>query len=86
MWYVYIIYSKKIDKYYVGYTDNLEWRIERHNSGWGKYTRRGIPWELVYNESFETKSKAIKREREIKRKKSRRYFKELISHTGGRSD
>ncbi len=86
MWYVYIIYSKKIDRYYVGYTDDLEWRIERHNSGWGKYTKRGIPWRLVYKESFETKSEAIKREREIKRKKSRKYIEDLISHAGGRPD
>ncbi len=82
MWYVYIIYSKKIDRYYVGYTDDLEWRLERHNSGWGKYTKRGIPWELVYDEKHKTKSEAIKREREIKRKKSRKYIEGLISHAG----
>jgi len=66
MWFVYIIYSNKIDRYYVGYTDNLEWRLERHNQGWGRYTKRWIPWELVYNEKYNTKSEGIKREREIK--------------------
>ena len=76
----------KIDKYYVGYTDDLEWRLERHNSGWGKYTKRGVPWELTYIESFQSKSEAIKREREIKRKKSRKYIEGLISHAGGRPD
>ena len=86
MWYVYIIYSKKIDRYYVGYTDDLEWRLERHNSGWGKYTRRGVPWKLKYTESFERKTEAIKREREIKKKKSRKYIEKLISHAGGRPD
>ena len=86
MWYVYIIYSKKIDRYYVGYTDDLEWRLERHNSGWGKYTRRGVPWKLKYTESFERKTEAIKREQEIKKKKSRNYIEKLISHAGGRPD
>jgi putative endonuclease len=86
MWYIYIIYSNKIDRYYVGYTDNLEWRLERHNSGWGKYTKRGIPWKLVYTESFNSKSEAIKREREIKRKKSRKYIEELVKNAGGHPD
>ena len=85
MWYVYIIYSKKIDRYYIGHTDDLKWRMERHNSGWGKYTKRGIPWELKYYEQYKTKSEAIKREKEIKKKKSRKYIEALI-HAGGRPD
>lgn len=86
MWFLYIIYSHKLDRYYVGYTDDLAWRIERHNSGWGRYTKTGIPWKLVYQEEFETKSEAIKREREIKKKKSRKYIENLISRAGGRPD
>ena len=86
MWFVYIIYSNKIDRYYVGYTDDLEWRLERHNGGWGKYTKRGVPWKLKYTESFESKTEAIKREREIKKKKSRKYIEKLISHAEGRPD
>lgn len=78
MWFTYIIYSVKLDRYYIGYTDNLSWRIERHNQGWGRFTRTGVPWKLVYYESFPTKSDAIKREREIKRKKSRVYIENLI--------
>ena len=31
MWFTYIIYSHKLDRYYIGYTDNLSWRIEQHN-------------------------------------------------------
>jgi putative endonuclease len=53
--------------------------------GWGKYTKRGIPWELVYCEKFKTKTEALKREREIKRKKSRKYIEGLI-HAGGRPE
>ena len=43
MWFVYIIYSKKLDKYYTGVTNDLEWRLERHNQGWGRFTKGGIP-------------------------------------------
>ena len=86
MYYTYILYSKSINKYYVGYTENLELRIERHNSGWGKYSSRGIPWELIYSESFSTKSEAIKRENEIKRWKSRAMIEKLIKSAGGRPE
>ena len=81
MWYVYILYSDSIDRYYVGVTENLQWRLERHNEGWGRYTKRGIPWRIVYTETFENKSDALIREREIKRKKSREYIERLI-HAG----
>ncbi len=79
MWYIYIIYSEKINRYYVGIIENLDWRLERHNKGWGKYTKRGIPWKIVYSENYETKSEALKREKEIKNKKSRKYIEYLIN-------
>ena len=78
MWYIYIIYSEKLDRYYVGYTDNLSWRLERHNLGWGRFTKGGIPWELIYFEKYQTKQEALKREREIKSKKSRKYIENII--------
>ena len=78
-WFTYILYSQKLDKYYVGFTHDLSLRLQRHNSGWGKFTHAGIPWKLVYFEEFTTKSDAIKREREIKRKKSRKYIEKLIT-------
>jgi putative endonuclease len=84
MYYTYILYSKSLGKYYVGYTHDLNLRLERHNSSWGKFSSRGIPWNLMYYESFENKSDAIKRENEIKRKKDRLYIERLISHAEGR--
>ncbi|RMH60821.1 MAG: GIY-YIG nuclease family protein [Calditrichaeota bacterium] len=80
MWFVYILYSDSIDRYYIGSTENLDWRLERHNAGWGKYTKRGIPWRIVYTESHENKTAAQKRERQIKKKKSRKYIEFLIRH------
>ena len=84
-WFVYILYSIRVDRYYVGSTDDLRWRLERHNMGWGKYTQTGIPWEITYHETFNSKSDALKREKQIKRKKSRKYIEELIN-TGGHPD
>ena len=53
---------------YTGWTNNLEKRMEKHNSGNGaKYTRGRLPVELVYFESFETREEAMTREIRIKR-------------------
>ena len=81
-WITYILYSKKIDRYYIGSTNDLEWRLKRHNMGWGRYTKSGIPWRIVYGEKFGTKSGYLKREKEIKRRKSSKYIEELINEGG----
>ncbi len=78
MWKVYIIYSEKIDRYYTGITEDLPWRLERHNQGWGRFSKRGIPWIVVHTEEFENKSAALTREREIKNRKSRAYIESLV--------
>jgi len=75
---VYILYSALIDKFYVGYTNNIERRLKEHNRRKGKYTDRGIPWALSYTESFSSKTEAMTRESEIKSKKSRSYIENLI--------
>lgn len=56
------------DSLYTGYTDNLEKRLTKHNNGqWAKYTRGRTPVTLAYFESFDEKSRAMKRENEIKK-------------------
>ncbi len=53
---------------YAGYCANLEDREAKHNNGTGaKYTRAHGPVKIVYSESFETRSEAMKREAEIKK-------------------
>ncbi len=79
MYYVYIIYSKKRDSFYVGYTANINSRITKHNAGATISTKSGIPWKLVYSEQYVTKTEAIKREKAIKKKKSRKYIEYLIT-------
>lgn len=52
---------------YTGYTNNIEVRINKHNVGKGaKYTKTRRPVVLVYQEMYETKSEALRREYEIK--------------------
>lgn len=56
------------DTYYTGWTNNLEKRIDDHNSGKGaKYTKGRRPVVLAYYEIFATRQEAMKREYEIKK-------------------
>ena len=65
--------------FYTGYTDDLEARVDCHNSGKGaKYTRGRLPVKLIYNECFDTKSEAMSRECKIKNL-TRRQKEALIS-------
>jgi putative endonuclease len=77
---VYILYSEKCDKYYVGHTHSMDKRLFEHNHGkGGKFSVICAPWKLVYSELFGTRSEAMKREKEIKNRKSRKYIETLIS-------
>lgn len=68
--------------FYTGWTNNLEKRIEAHNSGKGaKYTKTRRPVTLVYYEAFQSKTEAMKREYEIKqyrREKKEELIKKSI--------
>ncbi|ERS92306.1 MULTISPECIES: GIY-YIG nuclease family protein [Staphylococcus] len=64
--YIYIVRCKD-GTLYTGYTNNVQARIEKHNAGKGaKYTKTRRPVVLLYQEGYETKSEAMKREYEIK--------------------
>ena len=79
MFIVYILYSKSIDRYYIGYTNDLQRRLTEHNRIKGKYTDTGIPWEVVYTETFQSRLDAHRRELFIKKKKSKSFIIELIN-------
>ncbi len=67
---MYFVYILKCADHtlYTGYTNNIEDRIQTHNSGKGaKYTRGRLPVKLQYYEEFEDKGQALKREHEIKK-------------------
>jgi putative endonuclease len=79
---MYILYSVKPNKYYVGACINLERRLYEHNIGHSKFTSLGVPWELAYTEEFDDLKLAKKRELEIKKRKSRKYIEQLIRSGG----
>jgi putative endonuclease len=77
--YTYVIYSGKLNKYYIGACIDLERRLHEHNIGHSKFTSTGMPWVLKYNEVFETLPEAKRRELQIKKMKSRKYIESLFA-------
>ncbi len=78
---VYIIRSKKSGKYYTGCSKNITTRLLEHNRGKVFSTKTDRPWELIYSETCSNLKEARKREKQIKKWKSRmaieRLFKSL---------
>ena len=79
MAFTYILYSSKLNKYYIGTCSDIERRLYEHNIGQSKFTSLGIPWVVVYKEEFQQLSEAKKRELYIKKMKSRKYIDDLIT-------
>ena len=82
---VYILFSPSHNKIYIGYTSDLEKRLLSHNLLAHKgYTVRYRPWVLIHTEVFNTKLEAMKREKELKSGRGRKFIWELIrSGSGG---
>ena len=79
MYHVYILQSNRTGKFYIGSTNDPEGRLQRHNHGKNRYTAHGLPWNLIYSESFTTRPEAYKREMQIKRYKGGEAFRKLIN-------
>lgn len=75
---VYILYSEKFDRFYVGQTNNLENRFQRHNSGYVKSTKPYKPWKIVGQIDVDDRKSAVTLESKIKRYKSRVKIEEII--------
>ncbi len=78
MFSVYIIYSHKLDKYYIGYSSDVEDRLHKHNSKSKGFSSLGRPWIMVYTECFEIKKDAMAREKQLKSWKNRGRLESLI--------
>jgi len=72
--FVYVLYSTKRSRYYVGQTANIEKRLERHNRGMVKSTKFGIPCKLVLQLEVTTRSEAMILEKTIKKRGAKRYI------------
>lgn len=75
---VYILYSKRYKRKYIGVTSNLDKRLKEHNSGYTKSTKPFIPWVIVHIEEFHTFKEARHREKYFKSAAGRRFIKQNI--------
>ena len=66
MYLVYVLWSQRLRKRYVGSTRDLPKRLSAHNHGSNKFTKGGVPWVLLYQEEFPDVTRARKRENFLK--------------------
>ena len=78
MFFTYILKSLINNSYYIGSCGDLAVRLNLHNRGLVKSTKRYVPWELKYKEDYKTLSEARKRESQIKSWKKRSAIEKLI--------
>ena len=69
--------SPGINKTYVGYTNNLDNRLHKHNSNKGAKSTKGYKWLLIYNKKFKTKGEAMSYEYKLKKNRIKR--KEILN-------
>ena len=60
------------EKSYVGYTNNLQERIKKHNSNKGAKSTRGYKWKLIFKKKFLSKSEAMIFEYKLKKDRNKR--------------
>jgi putative endonuclease len=79
---VYIIYSKSIDKFYVGSCLNIVERLEQHNTHVFQvgFTHRANDWEVYYSKEITSQDLARKIETHIKAMRSRVYYQNLLKY------
>ena len=70
-YFVYILITSSKNRYisYVGYTSNIEKRINAHNSSKGAKFTKGRKWKLIFKKKFKTKSEAMRAEISFKKDK-----------------
>jgi len=64
--------SPGVKKTYVGYTNNLESRLTKHNNNKGAKSTKGYKWVLIYSKKFINKNEAMSYEYELKNNKTLR--------------
>ena len=77
MFHVYAIRSKVKNYIYVGFTQDLEKRINQHNAGYNKSTKPYRPFELIFTESFSTRTEARSKEKYLKSGVGKEFLKRI---------
>jgi len=79
MYYVYVLRVKKSGRHYIGQTQDLAKRLEKHSRGKTKSMKNRAPFDVVYIEKCSSRAEAMRREKEVKRYKGGEAFRRLLS-------
>ena len=84
MYYVYVLYSRTFDKFYIGFSEDLPHRLFEHQQHKVWTTMRMRDLELAYYEVSRTKKDAIRREQQLKTGFGRAYLRRRLGdYLGG---
>jgi putative endonuclease len=70
MYFVYILYSEKCNRYYIGYSEEIQARLDRHNRGMVAATKNCRPYIIKASKPFATEIEARKEESRLKKQKA----------------
>ena len=77
-YYMYVLRSLRDSIRYVGSGEDALERLRRHNKGDNQFTKGHRPWELIYQEEYETRTEALKREKFLKSGQGRKILDEKL--------
>ena len=78
MFYIYILQSQITNKLYIGKTSNLKRRMKEHNSGQSTYTKKYLPWDIIYYEAHTDIDDAARREKYLKTTQGHQAIKRML--------
>ena len=78
MYYVYVLLSEKDNNFYIGFTENIDQRLDEHNAGKNVSTKLRRPLNLIYFEGHTSKFDALRRERYFKTTKGKATLKQIL--------
>jgi len=77
-YYVYVLLSAKDNNFYIGFTNDLDRRLQEHNQGKNISTAKRLPLKLIYFEGHLSKEDAIRRENYFKTTKGKTTLKQIL--------
>lgn len=77
-YFVYVLLSEKDKNFYIGFTENIEQRLDEHNAGKNVSTRSRRPFKLIYYEGHTAKSDVLRREKYFKTTKGKTTLKQIL--------
>ena len=80
MYYVYVLLSNKDYNFYIGFTENIQQRLDEHNAGKNASTKLRQPLKLIYCEGHTSKSDALRREKYFKSSKGKTTLKQILKN------